>query len=112
MRQDQYERLQALEEKLTDVFLEEAEPDHWSGAGLLPNELDQKARGDRYWCKKNAVATLAVVQRIGAVVQAIGMAGDGDDEAGIDGEVAAAEKEAARLLSKLQERGARAHGKP
>lgn len=131
MRQDQYEKLQDLGERLTDVFLAEAEPAEWPGAGLKPGQMDQQTRGDRYWCKKNAAATLSLVQRVAGLVHTIQLAG-GTDPAGADGseagvadeaaqldtEIASAEKEAAKLLDELQRRTAKAafdtrtHGKP
>ena len=130
MRQDQYERLQHLEEKLTDVFISEAQPEGWPGAGLAPAALDQQARGDRYWCKKNAVATLSLVQRVAMLIGQVQLAGAGTtaptsgepsvaDEArdNLDAEVKAAEKDAARLLDRLTKGTAgpkldrKAHGK-
>lgn len=112
MRQDQYERLQALEEKLTDVFLGEAEPEKWPGAGLEAGAMDQQTRGDRYWCKKNAVATLSLVQRVGNLIGQVQGAGtgttppggegeDGEGRDHLDAEVRAAEKEAERLMREL-----------
>lgn len=112
MRQDQYERLQALEEKLTDVLIGEAEPEKWPGHGLDPGAMDQKTRGDRYWCKKNAVATISLVQRVGTLIGQIQLRGAGTTppEAGEEGgqadhmdeDIKAAEKEAAQLLKELQ----------
>jgi hypothetical protein len=70
MRQDQYEKLQALEEKLLDVFLEEAEPEHWPGNGIKLGAMDAKTRGDLYWVRKTA-ASAAVLR--GKVLQMIDM---------------------------------------
>jgi len=127
MRQDQFERLQALSEKLIDIALDEADPDSWPGAGWKPSELTKEQRGDRYWCKKNAVATLSLEERVNRRIDASRAASAGggadagavtDDEAELDAEINAAEKEAAKLLDKMQ-RGARkqefdkrVHGKP
>lgn len=114
MRQDQYERLQALEEKLTDVFLGEAEPEAWPGAGLPVATMDKNTRGDRYWCKKNAVATLSLIQRVGTLIGQVQGAGagttppavEGDEQQDqLDDEVASAEKEAERLMRRLQGEG-------
>lgn len=112
MRQDQLERLQALEEKLTDVLLGEAEPDKWPGHGLDPGAMDQQTRGDRYWCKKNAVATISLIQRVGTLVGHVQLRGtgttppEGEDgqpqEDHLEDEVKSAEKEAAKLLRELQ----------
>lgn len=114
MREDQYLKLQALHAKLVDVALVEADPENWSGAGQLPRELSQQDRGDRYWCKKNAVATLSVAIRIDTLLAKVqgygvtpgqkGTEDDGEDEAAglLDSEVKAAEREANRLLRNLQ----------
>jgi hypothetical protein len=112
MRDDQYLRLQQLEEKLTEQFLSEADPVNWSAEGILPKNMTQAERGDRYWCKKNAVATISLTIRIGSLIGMVQRRGDtdpaapGDDEtdptAGLlDREVAEAEKEAKRLLNQF-----------
>lgn len=111
MRQDQYERLQALEEKLLDVFLDEANPEHWPGRGLRIGEMDAQTRGDLYWVRKTAASAGMLYTRVGAMIGASqglgavtpGTPGDADSEASqLDAEVAKAEKEAARLMRELQ----------
>jgi hypothetical protein len=128
MRQDQYEKLQAMSEKLTDVILAEADPDQWPGAGIAPGAMDQQTRGDRYWCKKNAVATISLVDRVNRLtgqIQAASSNGAGaaavpegeTDEEGLDADVRKAEKEAAKLLDQMTRAAAkknfdqRVHGK-
>lgn len=123
MRQDQYERLQALTEKLTDAFLSEADPDVWPGHGVAIAAMDQQTRGDRYWCKKNAAATLSVIIRTNTLVgfiqqrSAAGVAGgvpaaeQSPEETGLDADIKAAEKEASKLLAQLQSGMKKAHGK-
>ena len=117
MRQDQFEALQKRGEQLVDVFIAESDPEKWPGHGVQPANMDKGTRGDRYWCKKDAVATLACAQRIFNLVQVIrersapdlppGPAEEGAPvEDSLDKEVAAAEAEAARLLDQVQ-RGAR-----
>lgn len=107
MRQDQFEKLQKLEEELTDVFLQEADPKLWPGAGVTPANMEAQTRGDRYWCKKNAVATIAMMTRIGnltGMIQraAAGIEPDADDKGdSLDQEVQNAEKEAKKLLAQL-----------
>ena len=119
MREDQYHRLQALEEKITDQFLFEADPANWTGEGVLPKDLTQQDRGDRYWCKKNAVATISLAIRIGSLIGRIQMAGnttpaaegegdEGDSAGLLDAEVNAAEKQAKALLAKFQRNGKKA----
>jgi len=125
MRQDQFEKLQDLHEKLTDVFLTEADPDQWPGHGIDLKAMDKQTRGDRYWCKKNAVATIAVMQRITSLVDHIHSHNPDaepdptgvEPEEDLDAEVEAAEKEAKALLNKVQGGAAKAafdkrvHGK-
>lgn len=118
MRDDQRQRLEALNEKLMDVFFAEAEPDNWPGGGVLPKDMDSQTRGDRYWCKKNAAATLSLCLRTITVIDASrrrlpdgsasqnGEALDaGETGDSVDKEIDAVEKEAARLMAKLQKKG-------
>lgn len=107
MRPDQHEKLQDLSARLTDVFIGEAEPADWPGDGVIPREMDQQTRGDRYWCKKNAVATLAIVIRMQNLINFHAPKLNADEKAEgeetmLDAEIKAAEKEANRLLNKLQ----------
>lgn len=113
MRQDQFEKLQALSEKLIDVFLGEADPDHWPGKGLKLGEMDAQTRGDLYWVRKTAAAVLALENRVNNRVGVALMSGAGttppapsDDhepaDDGIDAELRAAEKEAVELMRELQ----------
>lgn len=117
MRQDQFESLQALGEKLLDVFIGEANPDTWPGAGKPSADLDRQTRGDRVWTKRDAAATLAVVQRISHLVDVVRTktaAGAPSPDAVTEGEedleaeCASAEKEAADLMDKITRR----RGKP
>ncbi len=121
MRQDQFERLVALQEKLVDVLLDELDPEKWPGAGLTPGAMDQQTRGDRYWCKKNVAATQSVLTRNASLIGLVQRqtAGDGGsvevtpdapgaDEGGLDAEIRKAEKEAERVLARVQ----RATGTP
>ena len=110
MRQDQYERLQALEENLLDVFIEEATPAEWPGHGLRIAAMDPQTRGDRYWAKKNAAATGILVNRVACMIgtaQTFGGTTAADGEAAtaerqMDAEIASAEREAERLIRDMQ----------
>lgn len=115
MRQDQFEALQARGEQLVDVFLSESDPTKWPGHGMEPANMQKTTRGDRYWCKKDAVATLACAQRIFNLVQVIrersippspSTPEGAEPVDSLDEEVAAAEEEAQRMLSDVM-RGAR-----
>lgn len=111
MRQDQFEKLQALTEKLTDVFLTEAEPSTWPGASVASTSWDQQTRGDRYWMKRNAAATLTVIMKtvhLAGVIQQRSVGGGNDpaavsdekpEEDSLDAEIKAAEKEASKLMN-------------
>lgn len=120
MRPDQYERLQSLAEKLIDTVLVEADPASWPGEGMTTEqwralevqsrEAAQTMRGNRYWCKKNAAATLTVLTKVYSLtwtvehrdVEPPPPADDGQDD--MDKEIQAAEKEASRILKKVQSR--------
>lgn len=111
MRQDQFDKVQDIYEKLTDVFVVEGDPDNWSGAGLKPDQMTRETRGDRYWCKRNAVATLSMMARLQNLTQTVRDAsnrGGGtpaevvEEESELDKEIDAAEKEANKLIRELQ----------
>ncbi|WP_034374358.1 hypothetical protein [Comamonas testosteroni] len=128
MRQDQFEALQKRSEELVDRFLEESDPQAWPGAGVPVSAMDKQTRGDLYWVKKNAVATLACAQRIvglvGQIRQRTSNPESPEDPAAVtagedslDDEVVAAEAEAARLMNqvlqsvKKEQFDKRVHGK-
>lgn len=112
MREDQFAKLQALSEKLLDVFLAEADPDTWPGKGLPLGQMDAKTRGDLYWVRKTAASVLVLEGKIATRISAGQLGGnitppapgDGEPELEqqIDAEMAAAEKEAQRLMRELQ----------
>lgn len=111
MRQDQFESLQQRGEELIDLFLDESDPSKWPGVGIEPAKMDKSTRGDRYWCKKDAVATLAAAQRIVNLLDVVRRktAGGevtpdavtpGQDE--LDKEITEAEREAQKALDKAR----------
>jgi hypothetical protein len=67
MRDDQRVRLKELGEKLIDVFLVEADPDEWAGAGTAPSDRDKQTRGDRAWMLKSVNALASVVRHTMAI---------------------------------------------
>lgn len=99
MRADQLEKLRRIQEDVADVFIAEADPKTWPGMET------RDARGDRYWHKKNASASLQLVGRIENLLalregRSSGVppgAQEADDEAGLASEIKAATKEAERL---------------
>lgn len=64
MRKDQIERLQDMAEQVAEVFLEEADPQNWSGAGQMLADMDKDTRGGRYFDKKNAIQTGTLLARV------------------------------------------------
>jgi hypothetical protein len=110
MRDDQFIKLQAMSEKLTDVLFGEIDPDTWPAAGKPQNELTKDERGDRYWTKKNAAATLTLITKVQHVIGMVVRAGDEampsgeteDEGVDLDKEYTAVEREAARLLDEVE----------
>jgi hypothetical protein len=106
MRQDQYEKLQALAEKLADRFLVEADPENWTAAGegdKLPRDMTSQERGDAYWNKKNAMATGGVLRYTLDLAGASPVGGEADAarDADMDRRIADAEKRAAAAVSRV-----------
>lgn len=103
MRPDQLTRLADLSEKLAEDVLVEADPGNWPGAGVPFEDWDKAIRGDRYWMKKNAAASMALLMRV-EQLRADRQKRDGEapasDEPDVDKDIAAAEREASRLLDK------------
>lgn len=115
MRPDQIQRLADLSEKLAEVVLEEADPAEWPGANMPLASLSQQERGDRYWCKKNAAATFALLERTASLLtDAKDLRNNRpEDDADMEKQIAAKEREASKLLDKVM-KGAKAasSGKP
>lgn len=106
MRPDQIQRLQDLSEKLADVVLEEADPAEWPGANMPLAALSQQERGNRYWCKKNAAATFALLERTSSLLTDSKDLRNHrpDDDADMEKQIAAKEREAAKMLDKVLKR--------
>lgn len=106
MRPDQVQRLRELSEKLADVVLDECDPDTWPGAKKPLAEVSQQERGDRYWCKKNAAATFALLQRAESLLPdgQGSNRGPAKEPPELESEIAQAEKAAAQALEKARSR--------
>ena len=103
MRQDQYQKLQALAEKLADRFIAEADPDNWAApdaVAKLPRDMTSQERGDAYWNKKNAMATGGVLRYTLDLAGDTGGDGDPAKDADMDRRIADAEKRAAAAVSR------------
>jgi hypothetical protein len=109
MRDDQITRLQALSERLGEVVITEVDPNNWPAADKLPAALTQEERGNRYWCKKNAAATMTLLLKVVNIAGIMNRqkpapdAGHAVDE--LDGELAAAEREAQAIIERMQKAG-------
>lgn len=58
MTPEQMKKLAGIEEALCDVFIAESQTEEW------PDMETKEGRGDRYWHKRNALATLTIVGRL------------------------------------------------
>lgn len=108
MREDQITRLQALSESLGEVVIHEVDPANWPGAKKDPSDLTQQERGDRYWSKKNAAATMTLLLKVVNITGVLNKQKPGDDDSAdteLDGELAAAEKEAQAIIGRMQRAG-------
>ncbi|MBI3904434.1 MAG: hypothetical protein HY309_02435 [Pseudomonas fluorescens] len=111
MRLDQIARLQALSENLAEVVIDEANPLTWPGEGKVAKELTQEERGNRYWCKKNAAATMTLLVKVMSITSTLTREKDpaaGEQEKELDDEVAQAERQAMALLERAN-KGANVH---
>lgn len=108
MRPEQITRLVEIEEQLLDVFVSECKPKKW------PGMTKSEDRGDRYWHKKNALATLTIVGRIQTVLRDARTDGgqgeapkagddpdlDGTDDKSIEREAADLERRGVAILNR------------
>lgn len=109
MRADQYQKLKTAMERLLDVFIAEADPDVWPGAGLVPAAMDSKTRGDRVWCKKDAAATMSIIQRVDNITrqhEGVGPSGTTPEpeEVPYEEQERIAERQATKLIEDVQKR--------
>lgn len=121
MRPDQLAQLEDLAEKLADVFIIEADPANWTGAGTLPCDMDPQTRGDRHWDRKGAIGTGGVLNTTLNLIKHYGPGGDGEgrgDADDLDKIVHDAERKAKAALAGLMNRAqgkakfdAKVHGK-
>lgn len=104
MRKDQVERLTTLRDELVETALNDADPKLWTGAGKAPADMTQEERGDAYWCRKMATATLALLTRVHGMVttHSTPTAGNAKPEDDLDNDIKVAEREAKALLERMQ----------
>lgn len=109
MHADYKTRLTVLTDKLTDAVLEEADPENWAGGNKRADQLTKEERGDRYWDKKNAAASLTLLIKVHSLIGMQTRGGTAKDNPGQDDEafelgqqVSKAEREAARIIERIQ----------
>lgn len=112
MREDQIQRLKDLSEKLADVVLQEADPDQWPGAGQPIATITPQARGDRYWCKKNAAATFSLLERTHSLLtDAVDPRNQRPEgEVDVEKQIAQREREAEKLLAGVMKKAKQVAG--
>ncbi|WP_206751605.1 hypothetical protein [Paraburkholderia sp. BL17N1] len=95
---------------MIDVYLDEADPANWPGVGTAGEHMTKEERGDRYWCKKNAAATVMLATETRKLIAndkaALGRDPYGEPE--MDRRIQDAEKRAADLVKKVQDGTSRA----
>lgn len=116
MRQDQWLKLQELEERLADVFIAEADPNVWPGHGTPSAKLSAEDRKERYQFKRAAAETAQLLVRTQALIgnsivpglpagttQPAGQQDDEDAEAesALDKSISEVERQAERMRSAL-----------
>lgn len=109
MNNDKYVRLKEIGEKLAETVIHDANPDNWAGTGKASKDMTQAERGDAYWSRKLAAASLSVLVRVysvtGMVERAVAgttepLAGE-PGETDLEKEVAAAERTANAILERV-----------
>lgn len=111
MREDQAQRLAEIDELLVEQFISEADPRNWPGFGKLPADLTREERGDAHWTRKSAVGTAATLRTLHDLVdrhmgnQSKDPDTQGERDADLDKHINRYEKDAAKLLEKVQAAG-------
>lgn len=57
-----------LADRLVEIALDEGDPTKWPGHGKSVGEMDKAERGDRYWSKQNAQATIILAKQLYSIV--------------------------------------------
>lgn len=104
MRQDQKEKLEALQEKIAEILLDEMNPENWAGAGKKLVDMTKDQRGNRYFDKKNAAMTAVLyVNNDKLLVNTKAALGrDPYEDEDLDKQIRKAEKAGDELLEKVK----------
>lgn len=60
--------LENLADRLVEIAIDEADPTRWPGHGKSVGEMEKSERGDRYWSKQNAQATIMLVKGLHGLI--------------------------------------------
>jgi len=103
MTPEQAERLQALQDRLLEQTLTDADPLNWPGQGQLLSAMDKETRGNAMWSRKTAVQTVALYCKVAQLAtDPAGACGKNKPtEPDVDKEIARAERAAADLLDRV-----------
>lgn len=101
MRQDQFEKLTQLSERLADQALVDADPDNWIGAGKTAAIMTSAERGDALWCRKVGTQTIALLCRVVNLTDAIRQASNTNPGGG-GAAVTDPEEERERMLKEAE----------
>jgi hypothetical protein len=104
MTPEQAKRLAALQDRLLDTVFREADPENWIGGNTPTAELDRDARGDRYWCMKVAAQAVHIYARLDSISGQNGAIGNPRDGEDLDDEIKRSEREAKKILARVQDR--------
>ena len=102
MTPDQAARLAALQDRLLETALREADPDNWVGEGKPTAELSMQDRGNRYWCMKVAAQAVGIYARLDAISGHGGVIQTPRDGEDLDDEIKRSEREAKKILARVQ----------
>ncbi|MCW1973465.1 UNVERIFIED_ORG: hypothetical protein FHW05_002313 [Pantoea agglomerans] len=53
-----------LADRLTEIAITECDVTQWPGHGKAVTEMTKEERGDRYWSKQNATATITLIKNL------------------------------------------------
>lgn len=104
MTPDQAARLHALQDKLLETVFREADPDNWVGGNTMTADLTVEQRGNRYWCMKVAAQAVGIYARLDAISGQSGTAGHPREGEDLDDEIKRSEREAKKILARVQDR--------
>jgi len=109
LRKDQITMLEDLAERLADVFIEEADPANWSGAGTPMADMTKEQRGNRHWDRKGAMGTGGVLKfTLDIAARANEQVSGDEDDFDLEAQVKEAQKRASAAMLRIVDGGKRA----